>query len=311
MFTLKIRQPFGLPTQALPLIATLLLLPSLQAYAQTRYAGSDTAEPIVLAAQQAYSRAHPDFKLQISAAGTSSGFRELCGNRASFVGASRPINAQEIKECSTASVKYLEIPVAIDAIAVVVSQKNTELKSLSLDELSRIYAPTSAGVLTQWSQVRPGLSAQPLAVAGVNIKHGTFEVFHTAIGNGKFTRADYKDTADHEQTIKLVAANPGMVGFVPMSFAKDFAAQVRTLPVDFGKGPALPQLKDVLDGRYDKLSRTVYFYVNPDGLAKDVEGRAFIRFALDGVENYVRFANMLPLPKATYEEIGKKVAFLQ
>jgi hypothetical protein len=44
--------------------------------------------------------------------------------------------------------------------------------------------------------------------------------------------------------------------------------QVRLIGVDLGAGIVTPGVDEVLSGKYDKLARTVYFYVNPAMLAK-------------------------------------------
>ena len=40
------------------------------------------------------------------------------------------------------------------------------------------------------------------------------------------------------------------------------ASDVRIIGIDFGTGPAVPSAQEVAAGKYGKLSRTVYMYVN-------------------------------------------------
>ena len=139
---------------AFVLIASSAVWAASGAQAQLRYAGSDTVEPVIEAAQVAYARGHAGYKVQSQAAGTSSGFRELCSGRAALVGASRPIKPDEAQTCAKAGIQHTEIPVALDAIVLVVSTKNTWLKDLTFAELSTVFSSESSGKLNSWKQVR-------------------------------------------------------------------------------------------------------------------------------------------------------------
>ncbi len=279
-------------------------------HAQLRYAGSDTVEPVVDAAKTAFSRSHPNFKLTINSVGTSSGFRELCTNRAFFIGASRAIKPDETKECERSGVVPVEVPVGLDAVVLVVSNKNTFIKDLSIDDVKRIYGPQATGKLMNWNAVQSTFADQPLRAVGVGIKHGTFDFFHAAIGNGKFVRSDYKDTIHHDETAKIVASDPGAIGYVPLSVAKDFAAQLRIVKVNFGEGPIEPTEDTIRSGKYGALSRTTYFYVNLPALVKaGGESHEFIKDLMTNLAKYVSFANMTTLSPQQYQETAKRVGF--
>lgn len=131
------------------------------AWAQLRYAGSDTVMPIVEAAQIAFDRGHAGYKLQIQPSGTSSGLRELCTGRAAIVGASRAIKPDEVQACASAKIQYAEIPIALDAVVVVVSAKNAWLKDLTLAESRTVFDPASSGKLMSWKQVRASFPDVP------------------------------------------------------------------------------------------------------------------------------------------------------
>lgn len=282
------------------------------AQAQLRYAGSDTVEPVVEAAQVAYLRGHPGFKLQIQSAGTSSGLRELCTGRAAIVGASRPIKADEVQTCAAAGVQYFEVPVALDAVALVVSTKNTWLKDLSLAEARSVFDPASAGKLTSWKQIRasfPDLSIHP---AGVGIKHGTFGFFSESLGLKGFIRSDFKDFTDHAGTGRYVAADAGAIGFMPAGDVRAFDGQVRIVGIDLGGGVVMPGADEVLAGKYDKLARTVYLYFNPALLSKaSPQDNEFAKLLFGDLEKFVRFANLMPLRSLQYQENVKRASFVR
>ena len=290
-------------------VAAALLTWACGASAQLRYAGSDTVEPVVEAAQTAYARGHAGYKLQIQATGTGPGLRELCTGRAALVGASRAIKPEEVQACAAAGVQYVEIPIALDAVTLVVSAKNTWLKDLTLAEARSVFDPASAGKITLWKQVRTSFPDAPVHTAGVGIKHGTFAFFSESIGLKGYIRSDFKDFTDHAGTGRYVAADASAIGFMPIGEAQALDGQVRKVGIDLGAGPVQAGAEEVMAGKYDKLARTVYLYVNTAMVSKaGVQDIEFARLLVADTEKFVRFANLIPLRALQYQENMKRVA---
>ena len=239
----------------------------------------------------------------MQATGTSPGLRELCTLRAALVGASRPIKSNEAQACAAASVQYVELPVALDAVGVVVSTKNTWLKDLMLGEAKALFDPASAGKIVSWKQVKNGFPDLPIRAAGVGIKHGTFGFFSEDPGLNGFIRSDFKDFADHASVGRYVAADAGAVGFMPTGEAHSLDGQVRIVPLDLGAGPVMPGHDEIASGKYDKLSRIVFFYINSALLAKSAPSDIdFARALVADMEKFVRYANLEPLRPIQYQE---------
>lgn len=296
-------------TTVLPLALAALLGAATGAQAQLRFVGSDTVEPVVEAAEVAYQRGHKGYKVTMHAVGTVAGLRELCSGRAALVGASRPIKPDEAKMCAEARIQPAEIPVAIDAVALVVSTRNTWLHDLKLSEVNALFSPAASGKVLSWKQVRASFPDVPIRTAGVGIRHGTFSFFSESVGLKGFVRSDFKDFPDHMDTARYVAADAGTIGFMPIGNAGAMEGQVRMIGIDFGAGVVLPKPDAVLSGKYDRLARTVYLYVNSAMMAKagsqDVE---FTRFLIRDMEKFVGFANLLPLRSLQYQENIKRVS---
>lgn len=293
------------------LIFAALAVTPLAALAQASvlYTGSDTVHPVVEAALSAFVRGHSGYKPHLKEPGTSPGLKELCGGRAVMAGASRPIKADESKACAAAGIPITEIPVAIDAVVMVVSTKNTWLKDLTLAELSKIFNSASAGKVTSWKQIRATFPDTPLKPAGVGVKHATFGFFSETLGLKGFIRSDYKDFNDHADAAKYVAGDAAALAFVPVGEAKAMEGQVRTLGIDFGAGVVLPNEDAVAAGKYDKLSRMVYLYVNTVALAKSsAEDIAFTQMMVRDMDKFVRFVNLVPLRALQYQENVKRLA---
>jgi phosphate transport system substrate-binding protein len=281
------------------------------ATAQLRYAGSDTVEPMIEAAQVSFARGHAGYKLQIQANGTSAGFRELCTGRAALIGASRPIKPDEAQTCATANIQQIEVPMALDAIVLVASTKNNWLKELTFAEVRTLFDPASTSKLTSWKQLRPGFPDAPIKTAGVGIKHGTFGFFSDSLGLKGYIRSDFKDFNDHGSTGRFVAAEQGGgIGFMALGDALAMESQLRILGIDFGSGAVVANADAVLSGRYDKLARTVYLYMNPAMVATlNPTDKDFLKSLVNDADKLVRFANLIPLRGLQYQENMRRVNF--
>ena len=56
--------------------------------------------------------------------GTGGGFKKLCRGDVDISNASRPILTEEMEACRAAGIEFMELPIAFDAITVVVNPDN-------------------------------------------------------------------------------------------------------------------------------------------------------------------------------------------
>jgi len=94
-------------------------------------------------------------EVSVKFSGTSGGFREFCAGKTDISNASRPIQADEMSLCNRYGVRYIELPVAFDALTVVVNQENNWIDSITLEELKKMWEPAAEGKITNWNQIRP------------------------------------------------------------------------------------------------------------------------------------------------------------
>ena len=77
--------------------------------------GSSTVYPITEAVAEEFQIA-TGIKVTVGVSGTGGGFKKLCRGDTVMSGASRPIKANERKKCADAGIKFIEVPIAFDAI---------------------------------------------------------------------------------------------------------------------------------------------------------------------------------------------------
>ncbi|MDZ4212344.1 MAG: substrate-binding domain-containing protein, partial [Methylotenera sp.] len=100
--------------------------------------GSSTVYPISEAMAEEFQKA-TKIKVTVGESGTGSGFKKFCRGETDISDASRPIAQKEIDACKEAGIQFIELPIAFDALTVVVNTKNDWVKSLSVDELKKIW----------------------------------------------------------------------------------------------------------------------------------------------------------------------------
>ena len=87
--------------------------------------GSSTVFPITEAVAEEFQKAKKGkIKVTVGIAGTGGGFKKFCRGETDISDASRPILKQEMEACKGAGIEYIELPVAFDALTVIVNPKN-------------------------------------------------------------------------------------------------------------------------------------------------------------------------------------------
>jgi phosphate transport system substrate-binding protein len=97
--------------------------------------GSSTVFPITEAVAEDFQIAMKGAaKVTVGISGTGGGFKKFCRGEIDIANASRPILKKEMDNCKTAGVQYVEMPVAFDALTVVVNPRNDWVKTITVAE---------------------------------------------------------------------------------------------------------------------------------------------------------------------------------
>ena len=83
--------------------------------------GSSTVYPIAEAVAEEF-QIETGIKVTVGVSGTGGGFKKFCRGDTVISNASRPIKSKEIAKCKEAGIDFIEIPVAFDALTVVVNK---------------------------------------------------------------------------------------------------------------------------------------------------------------------------------------------
>jgi phosphate transport system substrate-binding protein len=262
--------------------------------------GSSTVYPISEAVAEEFQK-KTGVKVTVGESGTGGGFKKFCRGETDISDASRPISQKEMDACKEAGVQYIELPVAYDALTVVVNSKNVWVKSFTVEELKKIWAPGSS--VKNWNQVNPSYPNQPLQLFGPGTASGTFDYFTEAVnGKAKSSRTDYTPSEDDNVLVQGVSGNVGGMAYFGYAYYEENKDKLRAIPI-IAKGsttPVLPSPEAVMNGTYQPLSRPLFIYVNATAAAFRPEVKAFVNFYLENAPTLVKEVKYVPLPSDDY-----------
>lgn len=283
-------------------VATLLAYLPAAAQAQIiQIDGSSTVFPVTEAMAEEFQKAKKGkIRVTVGISGTGGGFKKFCRGETDIQDASRPILKSEMDECKKAGVEYIELPIAFDALTVIIHPKNNWASTMTVADLKKIWEPAAQGKITSWNQVRPDWPKAPLKLFGAGADSGTFDYFTEAItGKAKSSRGDFTASEDDNVLVQGVAQDPNSLGFFGYAYYAENKNKLKAVAIDNGKGPVAPSEKTVLDGSYQPLSRPIYIYVSKKSLAKP-EVREFVEFYLKNGPTLVKEVRYVPLPDKLY-----------
>ena len=269
--------------------------------------GSSTVAPLAEAAADQFRDVEAGVNVTVATAGTGGGFKAFCAGETDISNASRPIKDEEAAECEAAGIAYTEIVIANDGLAVVINPENDWADDLTVEQLNKIWAPESEGVVTSWADVDPSFPDVPLALFGAGTDSGTFDYFTGAInGEEGAIRADYSPSEDDNITVQGVAGDEGGIGFFGLSYAEENADAIKTVTVD----GVLPTVETVQDGSYTPLGRPLFIYVKNDSYTDSPQVKAFVDYFVENAVAVAEAALFVPLTEEQITTAAEELASL-
>nr|WP_197721884.1 PstS family phosphate ABC transporter substrate-binding protein [Sulfuritortus calidifontis] len=265
--------------------------------------GSSTVFPITEAVAEEFQKSvKSKTKVTVGISGTGGGFKKFCRGETDISDASRPILKKEMEDCKKAGIEYIELPVAFDALTVIINPKNTWAGELTVAELKKMYEPSAQGKVNNWNQIRAGFPNAPLKLAGAGADSGTFDYFTEAVvGKAKSSRGDYMATEDDNVTIQFVSRDPNAIGYLGLAYYVENKDKVKAvgIKVDDKSPTVLPSLETVNKGTYQPLSRPIFIYINRKS-ADNPEVAAFVEYYMKHGAKLSKEVGYVDLPAKAY-----------
>ena len=265
--------------------------------------GSSTVFPITEAiAEQFGNLTGGNVRAVVGISGTGGGFKKFCASETVISDASRPIKQKEVDLCAAAGVEYIELPVAIDGLSVLVNRENDFVDCLTVAQLNTIWAPEAEGVVQNWNQVNPDWPNEEIKLYAPGVDSGTFDYFTEAInGDGGVSRGDFTASEDDNVLVQGIAGDKYSLGYFGYAYYVENRDKLKVAPVDGGSGCVAPTDDAINSGRYAPLSRPLFIYVRADA-ARETHIAEFVRYYLSAEgQQLAASVGYIPFPQAVYD----------
>lgn len=285
----------------LVLIFTLILASCFKKYeGRIQIDGSSSVYPITEAVAEEFRKKRPDIRVTVGVSGTGGGFKKFARGELDISNASRPIKKSEIDDCTKNNISFIEVPVAYDGLAVVVSPANDFVDHLTVEELKKIWEPAAQNKIKSWKQVRSNFPDVPLRLYGAGTSSGTYDYFTEAIvGKAKSSRGDYSASEDDNVLVQGVSSDIGALGYFGLAYYLENKNKLKLVGIDAGKGPVYPSDSTVTTGTYAPLSRPEFIYINSRSASSEIL-KDFVRFYMANAPQLVKEVGYVPLPTEVY-----------
>jgi phosphate transport system substrate-binding protein len=274
-----------------------------------RIDGSSTVFPVTEAVAEDFQKAKKQqVKVTVGISGTGGGFKKFCRGETDISNASRPILKKEMEDCKAAGIEYIELPVAFDALTVVVNPKNTFIRQLTVAELKKMWEPAAQGKVTRWNQVNPAWPDQPMKLFGPGADSGTFDYFTEAVvGKSKSSRGDFTASEDDNVLVQGVSRDVNGLGYFGFAYYFENKDKLKAVPIVNEKGQAVtPSMEAVEKGTYSPLARPIFIYVSTKSLARP-EVKELVEYYMMNGASLAREVKYVPLPAKAYSQAWQHV----
>ncbi len=287
---------------ALSFLVLVCLTPNTVNAKTVKIDGSSTVYPIAEAVAEEFQKVKRGaIRVTVGISGTGGGFKKFCRGETDMTTASRPIIKKEIEVCEKAGIQFIELPIAYDALAIVVNPQNNWVKSIAVSDLKKMWEPQAYGKIKKWNQVRPQWPDSTLNLYGPGADSGTFDYFtETVVGKLKSSRADFTASEDDNVLVQGISKDKNGFGYIGLAYYEENKAKLKLIPVDSGKGAILPSDETVMNGTYSPLSRPLFIYVNKKSAADKPEIKEFVDFFIKHAPVLTKKAKFIPLPQNLY-----------
>jgi phosphate transport system substrate-binding protein len=272
-----------------------------QSRATVKIDGSSTVYPISEAVAEEFQKSRGGaIQVTVGLSGTGGGFKKFCAGQTDISNASRPIKDSEREACKSAGINFIELPIAYDALTVVVNNQNNWVTSMTVAELKKLWEPAAQGKITKWNQIRSNWPNSPIKLFGPGTASGTFDYFTEAIvGESKKSRTDYSPSEDDNVLVQGVSRDKNAIGYFGYAYYETNKSKLKAVAISNGKNAVTPSAATVQNNTYVPLSRPLFIYINSKS-AQKAEVKQFVEFYVNNASRLSTAVKYVPLPSSAY-----------
>jgi phosphate transport system substrate-binding protein len=264
--------------------------------------GSSTVYPITEFVAEEFSNTLPEVKTTVGISGTGGGFKRFVVGETDINDSSRPIKDEEKTAASSSGVKWVEIPIALEGLSIVVHPDNNMIPNdcISIAQLKEMWSPNRT--LISWNNLNPSNSAEPIRLYGAGPDSGTFDYFtERVVGEARSSTTDYIPSEDDNVLVQGIENDKFALGYIPLAYVEAAGDRLKILTVSDTGECVAPNSQTVTTGEYP-LSRPLFLHVNYDKIKNNPALQAFVEFYLTHAKDAVTKVQYVTLPDSYYTQ---------
>jgi phosphate transport system substrate-binding protein len=270
--------------------------------------GSDTLANLMTLWAEDFNREYPNVNIQIQAAGSSTAPPALTEGTSNIGPMSREMKDDELEAFEDKyGYKPTAIPVAVDALAVLVNKDNP-VKGLTIEQVDAIFSSTNkcggASSIEKWGDAGVAeWGAKSIQLYGRNSVSGTYGYFK----EHALCKGDYKSNVNEQpgsaSVVQSVTSSVNGIGYSGMGYT---TSGVKMVPLAKKGSTSFVEAtpENALNGTYP-LTRYLYIYVNkkPNQPLPPLENE-FIKMVLSktGQQDVIK-DGYIPLPAKIVDKV--------
>ena len=213
--------------------------------------GSDTMLPLSQKEAETYMKENKGANVMVTGGGSGVGIAALIDGTTEVAQASRKVKMDEKMKLQEAGIKYKEVVVAYDALAVVVNPAN-KVSQLTRAQLEAIFT----GKITNWKQV--GGDDMKMVVYSRESSSGTYEFFKEHVMKNKNFASNVLSMPATGAIIQSVSQTKGAIGYVGLAYLNK---DVKSIKVSYdGKTFVAPSMATAKNKTYPIVRPLQYYY---------------------------------------------------
>ena len=269
--------------------------------------GSDTLANLMTLWAEDFNRAYPNVNIQIQAAGSSTAPPALTEGTSNLGPMSREMKDDEIEAFEDKyGYKPTAIPVAVDALAVLVNKDNP-VKGLTMEQVDSIFSSTNkcggSASIENWGDAGVAAwGAKTMQLYGRNSVSGTYGYFKEhALCKGDF-KSNVNEQPGSASVVQSVTESVNGIGYSGMGYS---TSGVKMVPLAKKGSTSFVEAtpENAINGTYP-LTRYLFIYVNkkPNQALAPLENE-FVKMVLSqtGQQSVIK-DGYIPLPAKVVEK---------
>jgi phosphate transport system substrate-binding protein len=183
----------------------------------------------------------------------------------------RPLNEEESASLKSKSLIPESIPLAYDAIALIVRSEHQTL-ALSMDQISQLMS----GKITDWNQLDKSVPSSPIKLVFDAESSGVLRYLNEKLNLNRKVSGDITFAGDSQKVIEMVAANANAIGFVGYNWLSELEnlkvqetlTKISLVAVSAStttgtSNSYIPSLSSLYNNTYPLIRRVYAIYTDP------------------------------------------------